>query len=68
MAYRIFVTDALRSIAKNTAGLANGGEYPSKRYVDVIQMLEAEPETRTPQEIIENTKDSLRRLGNGNAT
>lgn len=63
MAYRIFVTDALCNIAKNTA--KNGGEYPAKRFIEHIKDMESPPETRTEAEIIESIREKLRRLNNG---
>lgn len=36
LAYRIYITDALQSIAENTAKMVDGGKYLNKRYYDVI--------------------------------
>ncbi len=35
-AYKIYVTDSLKSIAENTARYAGGG-YPAIRYADLIE-------------------------------
>lgn len=36
LAYRIYITDALQTIAENTAKMVDGGKYLPKRYYDVI--------------------------------
>lgn len=52
-AYRIFVGDALKAIADNTAKIAGGGTTMSKRLVDVIRPdLVPEPDPRTQEEIV----------------
>lgn len=48
-AYRIYVTDALRIIAANTAKFG-GGEFIISRYCDIIKP--PPEETRTGEEII----------------
>ena len=55
-AYRIYVTDCLRMIAKNTAPIALG-EYIGKRYLDIINPKPEE--TRTADEIIDHIKKKL---------
>lgn len=40
MAYKIYVTDALKNISENTAkcaALASGGSYISTRYADMLK-------------------------------
>lgn len=55
-AYRVYVTDALKFIAENTARYAGGG-YMKARYEDLIH---PKPEdTRTAEEIIEHMKKKL---------
>lgn len=67
LAYRIFVTDTLKAIAKNSATLSRGGgEYPSMRFLDFINKVETPEDNRTQEEIIEQIRGSLRRLGDGN--
>uniref|UniRef100_A0AAU8B6A7 Uncharacterized protein n=1 Tax=Dulem virus 33 TaxID=3145751 RepID=A0AAU8B6A7_9CAUD len=55
-AYRIYVTDCLRLIAKNTAPMAHG-EYIGKRFADIINPKPEE--TRTADEIIDHIKKKL---------
>lgn len=47
-AYRVYVTDTLKTIAENTAKYAGGG-YPTKRYADVIKPVPVD--RRTGEEI-----------------
>ena len=54
MAYRIYITDSLMGIAKNTS--RGQGMEMSRRYADIINVKE---ETRTPDEIIGNIKKKL---------
>lgn len=63
-AYRVYVTDALKTITENTAKYA-GGSYMKGRYYD----LEAPKpvETRTSQEIISQMKAKIARIGGGDA-
>ena len=53
MAYRVYVTDALRLICENTARFVNGN-YLTIRFVDMIKpdSHEAEIDDRTAQEIV----------------
>lgn len=58
-AYRIYVTDALKAIADNTANY-NGGSTLSMRYADIIS--EEKPDERTEEEIINDIKGKLRKM------
>lgn len=59
LAYRIYVTDALKQITENTAKFGGGG-YIRARFADIIHP--APEETRTSAEIIENIRDKLNKL------
>ena len=48
LAYQIYMTDALRMIAENTAKLS-GGSYMTKRYAEVL--VKEKPDNRTGDEI-----------------
>lgn len=61
-AYRIYVTDALKAIAENTAKYA-GGSYMKARYFDAESPKP--PETRTSDEIIGQMKMKIARIGGG---
>lgn len=61
-AYRVYVTDALKTITENTAKYA-GGSYMKSRYYDFIHPKPEE--TRTPEEIIGNMKEKIARIGGG---
>lgn len=56
-AYRIYVTDALRIVAENTARYA-GGNYIKARYADIIEPKKQD--NRTCEEI---TADVVARCG-----
>ena len=56
-AYRIYVTDALRIVAENTARYA-GGNYIKTRYADIIKPKKQD--NRTCEEI---TADIIARCG-----
>ena len=49
LAYRIYVSDCLRIITKNTASLSKG-EYIDRRYIDAI--LPKKKDDRTAEEIV----------------
>ena len=53
----MYVTDALKLIAENTAKYAGGG-YIQKRYVDVITTQKEE--ARTPEEVTSHMLKKLR--------
>lgn len=57
--YKMYITDALRLIAENSAKMA-GGSYIQARYVDLVEPKKEE--TRTANEIILDLKDKLRCL------
>lgn len=57
MAYRVYVTDALRLTVENTAKYA-GGSYIKARYIDIIEPKKQE--NRTGEEI---TADIIQRCG-----
>ena len=61
-AYRVYVTDALKTITENTAKYA-GGSYMKVRYYDPENPKPVE--TRTPDEIIGNMKEKIARIGGG---
>lgn len=56
-AYRLYVTDALRTVAENTARYA-GGNYIKVRYADIIEPKKQD--NRTCEEI---TADVVARCG-----
>lgn len=56
-AYRIYVTDALRIVAENTARYA-GGNYIKARYADII-----EPKKQDDRTCEEITADVVARCG-----
>ena len=58
-AYKVYITDALKIIAENTAK-ANGGSYLTARYAELIEPKKEE--TRTAVEIINVLKEKLERL------
>ena len=59
LAYRFYITDALRSISENTAKFGGGG-YIKARYADLIN---PKPEdNRTQEEIIAKIREGLRSL------
>ena len=59
VAYRIYVTDALRNISENTAKYG-GGSYIQSRFADIIH---PRPEdNRTQAEIVEQIRGKLRKL------
>ena len=61
-AYRVYVTDALKTIAENTAKYA-GGSYIKQRYLDLED--QKPEEIRTPDEIISKMKMKIARIGGG---
>lgn len=58
-AYRMYVTDSLKSISENTSR-HSGGSYMKSRYYDTVNPKP--PETRTPEEIISHMKDKIRKI------
>lgn len=56
----MYVTDALKVVAENTARYA-GGEYIKTRYIEIIDP--PPEETRTGEEIIAQIKAKLGRIG-----
>lgn len=63
-AYRVYVTDALKAIAENTARYVGGG-YIKARYADLIEPnIEPNPEeTRTPEQIVDRMKEKIAKVG-----
>lgn len=61
-AYRVYVTDALKTITENTAKYASGS-YMKVRYFDAESPKP--PETRTSDEIIGQMKIKIARIGGG---
>lgn len=53
--YRVYITDALKIIAENTAKFA-GGSHLTKRYVEMIGIIKPEPKKTAEQIIDEVTK------------
>jgi len=58
-AYRIYVTDALKTITENTAKYA-GGSYIKGRYFDLEGPKPLE--TRTPNQIIQQIKGKIKKI------
>ena len=63
-AYRIYVTDALKTITENTAKYS-GGNYMKIRYYDLENPKPVE--TRTGREVIEQMRTKIARIGGGDA-
>ncbi len=65
-AYRVYVTEALRVIAENTAKLSQGG-YLKSRYVDLISSTPSSTThtEKTENEVITDIKNKLRWIGGG---
>lgn len=59
IAYRVYVTDALKMIAESAAG--GDRKYTAVRFYDTLNLRQEKEESRTPDEIIERVKTSLRR-------
>lgn len=59
MAYRIYITDALRIISENTAKLGGGG-YIKARFLDIIDPTPADE--RTHDEVVDHIRGCLREL------
>lgn len=59
LAYRFYVTDALRSISQNTANFS-GGLYPQARFADIVQPKPVDD--RTSEEVISRIRRKLREL------
>lgn len=57
LAYRIYISDALRTISENTAKFGGGG-YMKVRFADII--MPRPEDDRTSDEIISHIKDKLR--------
>ena len=49
-AYRIYITDTLKSIAQNTA--VNGGSYPTKRFVELLNPVKEKSVEEIVKEVI----------------
>ena len=56
MAYRVYVTDALRIIGENTAKFVSGN-FIKLRFADAIKPQKEE--TRTSEEVIEHMKSVM---------
>lgn len=59
IAYKVYVTDALKMIAESAAG--GDRKYMAVRFYDTLNLKQEKKENRTPDEIIERVKKSLRR-------
>lgn len=64
-AYRIYITDALKAIASNTAHFAKDGVMMSKRFSDFIKASDepSEDDEAKAQEIKDRMKSVLAKLG-----
>lgn len=61
LAYRIYVTDALRNISENTARFGGGG-YIRARFADLINIDQRPEDNRTSDEIIGGIREKLRKM------
>ncbi len=62
LAYRIYISDALRIISENTARFG-GGTYVTAKITDVLGLGNAEAEeTRTREEVVGQVFDVLRKV------
>lgn len=71
--YEVYITDALKAIADNTAKLpAEGGKTMQKRYAEIVQENNISPaeaqenakkDKRTADEIIRSMKNKINKLG-----
>lgn len=59
LAYRIYVTDALRIISENTAKFS-GGDYVRARFADLLRPKPTD--NRTHEEVVEHIRGCLRDL------
>lgn len=57
LAYRIYISDALRTISENTAKFGGGG-YMKVRFADII--MPRPEDDRTSDEIISHIREKLR--------
>lgn len=58
--YRVYVTDALKAIAENTANFV-GGQTVTLRYHDIIESKAPEKE-HTAEEVVDRIKSKLMKL------
>lgn len=63
IAYRIYVSDALKGITGNT-GRATGGVEMTARFYDALKVASKPVEKRTSEEIIESIRKKLSGGGN----
>lgn len=61
LAYRFYITDALRSISENTAKFGGGG-YMKARFADLIKIDSRPEDNRTSEEIIGGIREKLRKM------
>lgn len=65
LAYRIYVSEALRTITENTARIG-GGSYIRARFEDVISPARGtESDTRTHDEVVAHVLGKLREVREG---
>lgn len=66
-AYRIYVTDALKAIVSNTAGMVGGKAVTmTMRYADLIEDRQPQAEdTRTPDEVVDHIVNKINKLRGG---
>jgi hypothetical protein len=60
LAYKIYMSDALKLIAENTAKFGQGGSYIKARYYDIINPKPVD--NRTEEEVIDHIKNKLNQL------
>ena len=59
--YQAYITDCLKIITANTANIGGGAEI-SKRWIDLVKQPTI-TETRTSEEVIDDFKTRLNKLG-----
>ena len=59
-AYEIYISDSLKVMGKNIAGLSNG-QYVTSRYAEIVGLTHEE--SRTPEQIVKNMKEKIARIG-----
>lgn len=59
--YRIYITDALKTLTENTAKMF-GGATMKMRYAELIDPEPQKEETRTAEEVVDSIKEKLEKL------
>jgi len=57
--FEVYITDCLKLIAENTAGLSRQGKYLKLRYLDIADKPQKPVETRSAEEIIDDIKTKM---------